>query len=51
MLVRSEHTGNWYLHLKATQDMLPCFAAVGYFTTTQSVVDYISRTVNTCVLV
>ena len=30
MLIRSERTGNWYLHLKATQDMLPYFAAAGH---------------------
>ena len=30
MFIRSERTGNWYLHIKVTYDMLPYFAAAGH---------------------
>ena len=30
MFIRAERTGNWKLHLKASQDMLPFFAAAGH---------------------
>lgn len=30
LFIRAERTGNWLLHLKATQDMLPYFAANGH---------------------
>ncbi|XP_071081970.1 uncharacterized protein [Haliotis cracherodii] len=30
MFVRAERTGNWQLHLKATESMLPLFAASGH---------------------
>lgn len=30
MFIRAERTGNWTLHIKATQDMLPYFAAAGH---------------------
>ena len=51
MCIRIECTANWHLHLKSTHDMLPYFAAAGNNTYTQSVVDYISRIVKTCVFV
>ena len=30
MCIRKEPTGSWYLRLKATQDVLPYFAAAGH---------------------
>ena len=30
LFITAERTGNWALHLKATQDMLPLFAATGH---------------------
>ena len=30
LFIRAERTGNWRLHLKATQEMLPFFAAAGH---------------------
>lgn len=30
MFIRAERTGKWQLHLKATEDMLPLFAATGH---------------------
>ena len=30
MFIRAERTGNWPLHLKATQGMLPYFTAAGH---------------------
>ena len=30
MFNRTERTGNWHLHLRTTQDMLPIFVAAGH---------------------
>ena len=30
MFIRAERSGDWDLHIKASQDMLPCFGASGH---------------------
>ena len=52
MFIRSKRTGNWYIHLKATQDMLPYFAAAGHINYTKCCRLYLQecQSVTTCVL-
>ena len=42
--LKAERTGNWHLHLKTLQAMLPYFAAAGHNLYTKSVYIYISAT-------
>ena len=45
IFIRAERTGNWMLHLKATQEMLPFF--LQGTTITANVVEFIYKTVKT----
>ena len=47
MFIRSERAGNWYINLKATRICCPTLLQLAT-TTTQSVVDCMSRTVTKC---
>ena len=41
--LKAEHTGNWHLHLKSLQEMLPYFAAAGHNLYTKSVRIYLQQ--------
>lgn len=41
LYIRAERTGDWYLHLKTSRDMLPYFAAAGHNNYTKSLWCYL----------
>ena len=41
--LKAERTGNWHLHLKSLQEMLPYFAAAGHNLYTKSVHIYLQQ--------
>ncbi len=48
MFIRAERTGNWSLHLKASQEMLPYFAAAGHNNYTKYCRLYLQDSQNLC---
>ena len=48
MFIRAERTGNWHLHLHATEQMLPFFAAAGHNKYVKAVTLYLQNVKNLC---
>ena len=48
MFIRAERTGNWKLHLHASEQMLPFFAASGHNNYTKGVRKYLQDVTNLC---
>ena len=48
MFIRAERTGNWKLHLHASEQMLPYFAAAGHNKYVKSVIKYLHDVSNLC---